>query len=809
MKLKFSVIAVICIVFLAGLQTIKAQQTYTIKPNVFVLNYDPVLPSMNNRRLHNVFNWQNPSTLADGLISDYTAMTGGLVQYHIVNFVNMNVFPLKADGFRYTDKDQNTSGSYLYSSAHNAWHQQDGVDYRAIVRNYDLARKVDWGVYDEVWIYGAPYFGYYESRMMGKNSYWCNSNPLQDVTSSKIFVMMGYNYERGVAEELHDYGHRTESIMSHVYGGWDITKSRNDWERFTHNKTQSGDAACGTTHYPPNAKADYDYADTLHVWSSAPDWLNNFPDLKGDSAFINDAAWGGPDYQQNFMMWWFKHMPHVAGTNSHDGITRLNNWWGYLNDFNMYPESGSTLAQGNYSAPASILSVQKLTTADENAFLPKVNHNGRLVWYEKVGDYLQIFSSNADGSNLVQITHNNFQNEDPKINDNNKIVWQAFNGKTYQVFTANADGTDTLQITNNEYNNWHPEINNNDKIVWDGFDGNDFEIFSANVDGTNKVQITNNSTTDFGHPVDDELPQINNKNRVVWMGFHSDNWDIFAANADGSNMFKLSGLSNDDEYPEINDNGIVVYQSKISDTDVEILSVNANSSSNTNKVIYNSGKENWYPQINNGNEIVWMGHNGNNWNVFSAQSNGSNVKQISDSGLDDQYPGISSSGEITWQGYDGKHWQIFLYENDTVYQVTNNNFDNRAPAISYTNIVWHGKSGTGGESQIYASLGKFTDVENSATLPNKFSLSQNYPNPFNPVTNIKFTIPEREKVKLEIFNIEGKSINTLVDGFYSTGQHDVQWFGNNIDGQHVGSGIYYYRLSAGNKVSVKKMIYLK
>ncbi len=808
MKLKLLCFAGI-ILFFSISKFLKAQQLNTIKPNVIVINFDPIIPSFGNKRTHSAFHLQDPAQLVNGLLPDYNDMSHNLVQYQVVDFLNADEFPSLVDGYRYTNADQNTAGSYLYAAYHGQWHTPNGVDYSAIVRDYDLARKVDLGVYDEVWILGGPQFGFYESRMIGKNSYWCNSPGLQSIASSKIFIMMGFSYERSVAEMLHDYGHRTESIMSEVYGGWDITKSRNDWERFTHNQSQSGVAACGTTHYPPNGKLDYDYADTLHVWSTAPDWLNNFPNMKGDTAYLNYTAWGGPDYQQNFMLWWFKHMPHVAGTNSHDGITRLNNWWEYLNNFNSYRESGSTLAQGNYSAPASNLSVQKITSADENAFLPKINNNGRLVWYEKVGDYFQIFASNADGSELVQITHNHFQNEDPKINDNNKIVWQAFNGKTYQIFTANADGTDTLQITNSEYNNWHPEINNNNKIVWDGFDGNDYEIYSANTDSTNKTQITNNTNNDFGHPEDDVWPQINNKNRVVWMGLHNSDWDVFSANADGSNMVKISASSSDDQYPQINNNGIVTFQTRLSGTNVEIHSANAAGPSSSDKVIFKNGKENWYPQINDGNEIVWMSNNGNDWNVFSAQSDGSNVKQVSISEIDDQYPQISESGQIAWQGYDGKHWQIFLYDDDSVFQVTKGNFDNKAPAISITNIVWHGKSGTNGESQVYASLGKFTDVKDNSAFPYEYSLSQNYPNPFNPTTTIKFQLPETKHITLTVYNQLGEKVKTLVDGIRSAGSYSVTWDGTNRNGQKVSSGMYVYKIQAGKFTKVNKMMILK
>jgi len=63
---------------------------------------------------------------------------------------------------------------------------------------------------------------------------------------------MGFNYERGVGEMLEDYGHRTGSIMSHVYGGWDHRAPKTNWDRFTlYEKVAPGRAACGNVQYAP------------------------------------------------------------------------------------------------------------------------------------------------------------------------------------------------------------------------------------------------------------------------------------------------------------------------------------------------------------------------------------------------------------------------------------------------------------------------------------------------------------------------------------------------------------------------------
>lgn len=95
------------------------------------------------------------------------------------------------------------------------------------------------------------------------------------------------------------------------------------------------------------------------------------------------------------------------------------------------------------------------------------------------------------------------------------------------------------------------------------------------------------------------------------------------------------------------------------------------------------------------------------------------------------------------------------------------------------------------------------------SLPGQFELHSNYPNPFNPTTQIKFALPTGGQVRLEIFNILGQNVTTLVDGELEAGYHRVEWNGTDDNGQNVASGIYFYRLTADNFVDSKRMILLK
>jgi hypothetical protein len=96
------------------------------------------------------------------------------------------------------------------------------------------------------------------------------------------------------------------------------------------------------------------------------------------------------------------------------------------------------------------------------------------------------------------------------------------------------------------------------------------------------------------------------------------------------------------------------------------------------------------------------------------------------------------------------------------------------------------------------------------TIAENFSLSQNYPNPFNPTTTIQFSLPTQTSVRLDIYNMLGQRVKTLVaDEMLQAGNYDVVWNGTNDQNITVPSGMYIYRITAGNFVDSKRMMFLK
>ena len=122
--------------------------------------------------------------------------------------------------------------------------------------------------------------------------------------------------------------------------------------------------------------------------------------------------------------------------------------------------------------------------------------------------------------------------------------------------------------------------------------------------------------------------------------------------------------------------------------------------------------------------------------------------------------------------------------------------------------VWDMTMASNGPFQFTLDLSATLGIDES-TIPDVFALHNNYPNPFNPVTNITYDIPEVADVKLEIYNVMGQKVRTLATGSHEPGRYRVLWNATNDLGQGLSSGMYIYRIQAGDFVSVKKLVLMK
>jgi hypothetical protein len=117
---------------------------------------------------------------------------------------------------------------------------------------------------------------------------------------------------------------------------------------------------------------------------------------------------------------------------------------------------------------------------------------------------------------------------------------------------------------------------------------------------------------------------------------------------------------------------------------------------------------------------------------------------------------------------------------------------------------------------LYGDTSFITGIKHVSTeIPKSYYLSQNYPNPFNPTTKIKFDIPQDSRLRgnynvvLKVFDILGNEVATLVNEQLKPGTYEVEWPAPSGDGSNYSSGVYYYKLEAGDFKETKKMVLIK
>jgi len=289
---------------------------------VIVIVYNPVMNNSTGQKLIEQQNWMRPEDLATGFMADILQFSFGMGRYQIIERVDVDTFPAKVDGFQYSAQEFMD----VLRGAKPPYMPQE-VNYHAILNQFNILNRVANNEIDEVWIFGPPHAGFYESIMAGPGAFWCNSSPLPGTSKSKRrFVIMGFNYERGVGEMLESFGHRVESILAETFKHLD--GEANLWKRFTrHENIAPGRSAVGSIHFAPNSERDYDWNNPRFVNSECDDWLRNFPNFPGTIRQVNANEWGNGDIRLHHQ-WWMKHIPHVAGRKN--GVH--NNWWQYILD---------------------------------------------------------------------------------------------------------------------------------------------------------------------------------------------------------------------------------------------------------------------------------------------------------------------------------------------------------------------------------------------------------------------------------------------------------------------------------------------
>ena len=303
----------------------KAAQAERLRVRVYVLDFDPLMDS--GLPLTTDRGWGDPISMDASYIADVSRASAGVVEQRIVKTTVVRAFPIKQDGVILSNSEyigcltspptDRCKALINYEAVLNtAYDTHLGSACNALRRN-----KVD-----EVWLWGGPWFGYQEFNIG-------TSQACPDV--SRTFAVMGFSYERGIGEMVHDLGHRAEFLIPAAIGyliwdRFDGQRQRYAEDFFcpgepdaTHPEVDPPVGHAGNVHFPPNAYCHYQYDRDYPVLSDADDWAN-YPNLTGRQSIVNSSTWGGT--QEGFMIWWMGRFPRNPGSTS----AGLNDWWRYV-----------------------------------------------------------------------------------------------------------------------------------------------------------------------------------------------------------------------------------------------------------------------------------------------------------------------------------------------------------------------------------------------------------------------------------------------------------------------------------------------
>jgi hypothetical protein len=297
---------------------------------VVVLIYNPVLESEGGKTLIDYVKGNDPREYSYILANVIREASWGYINYEIVDIIEVDGFPRKVDGFRYTDE------SFLEVRKTQKW-QPATSSYRGMFEDNHLLERFQREGITELWVWGAGGMHMDEFAMYIPNRYarygptdneWLYRPYDIPPELGRTTWVMGFNYECGPDNMIHSYVHRVESmaLLAVADGIWNTHEQRDPWNVFSWLETDhpGTPSMVGNCHVPPTGQGGYDYNNKRRTLSWADNWAN-YPNLRGAKPrLVSAAEWGNNQF--GYMKWICERVPKFAGSTRYG----YNNWWVYI-----------------------------------------------------------------------------------------------------------------------------------------------------------------------------------------------------------------------------------------------------------------------------------------------------------------------------------------------------------------------------------------------------------------------------------------------------------------------------------------------
>jgi Tol biopolymer transport system component len=440
----------------------------------------------------------------------------------------------------------------------------------------------------------------------------------------------------------------------------------------------------------------------------------------------------------------------------------------------------------------------------------------------------EIWMMNANGSDLHKLSDANGQGPDWSP-DGSKIAYFNFVDGGGDIWTMNADGTNPVQLTTNSSEDWCPKFSpDGSKIAFQSKRDGNHEIYVMNSDGSNPIRLTNNSAND-------EDPNWSPDGKTIaFVSMRDGHYEIYTMNAEGSNQMRVtttSGNAIDPDWkplpqaPPLSDSVLINFK-----TGWNMISVPTDSIYLKNDIFpfsissayfYDSGSADYVM-----NDTLQKGR------AYWVQFPSSGITTLYEDAIYvdsiDVKTGWNMIGSISilvpvtsmLSEPTGITTSCF-FRYQSGYRTT----DTIVPGIGYwVKVDQPGRLILSASEDIRAKnricIMQSEEMpppppvsenmsENNEAVPTQCELIQNYPNPFNPVTTMSYTIPIKSDVQLEIYNVLGSLVKTLVDEIQDPGRYSLVWDGTDNSGTPVSSGMYFYRLTNGNYSRAQKALLIR
>jgi hypothetical protein len=273
------------------------------------------------------------------------------------------------------------------------------------------------------------------------------------------------------------------------------------------------------------------------------------------------------------------------------------------------------------------------------------------------------------------------------------------------------------------------------------------------------------------------------------------------------NIFTLPGIN---KTTQVNS----YWMQLLTDTTTTLYIINDNSITDTAKLVDGlSSNTSYFWRIRGMNESGWGKYSG--WNKFTTITDTPSVAVLVSPNSNLNIPDTVKNILFTWnKSQNAESYELLASSDENFSQIL---IDSSAVTDTLLNVnagrftptfYWkvRGSNGLGfGHWSSIMAVSFITGIDKiESVLPTVYKLNQNYPNPFNPTTIIKYDMPESGFVSLKVYDILGREVQTLVNGNKIKGTYEVSFNGSNL-----ASGVYLYKLKAGNFTSIKKMLLIK